>query len=97
MPGSAVVGKRGAPIPAGAAPASQRGRYRPAMGDVTVATALTELEAEQVASLLRAEGIPSYIQGASSTRYVPLQPIEIRVSDDDAARARELVDAGREP
>jgi Putative prokaryotic signal transducing protein len=67
------------------------------MADVTIATALTELEAEQIASLLRAEGIVSYIQGASSAQYVPLQPIEIRVSERDAARARELVDAGREP
>jgi hypothetical protein len=67
------------------------------MDDVTVATALTELEAEQVAALLRAEGIASYIQGASSTRYVPLQPIEIRVAGENAERALELVAAGREP
>ena len=67
------------------------------MEDVTIATALTELEAEQIAALLRAEGIPSYIQGANSTQYLPLQPIEVRVAEQDAARARELVDAGREP
>jgi type III secretory pathway lipoprotein EscJ len=65
------------------------------MGDVTVATAITELEAEQVAALLRAEGIASYIQGANSTRYVPLQPIEVRVGEQDAGRALELVAAGR--
>jgi type III secretory pathway lipoprotein EscJ len=73
------------------------GRYRPAMADVTVATALTELEAEQVAALLRAEGIGSYVQGANASQFVPLQPIEIRVAEEDAARARELVDAGRKP
>jgi hypothetical protein len=65
------------------------------MGEVTVATALNELEAEQICAMLRTESIPAYATGTNSTRYVPLQLIEIRVSDEHAVRARELVEAGR--
>jgi hypothetical protein len=65
------------------------------MADVTVATALNELEAEQICALLRSEGIPSYSTGASMARYISFANIEIRVAAENAERARELVDAGR--
>jgi hypothetical protein len=66
------------------------------MGDVTVAIAPSELDAEQICAVLRTEGIASYAVGSSSGGVVPLQQVEIRVAEADAARARELVAAGRD-
>jgi hypothetical protein len=57
------------------------------MADVTVATALNELDAQQLCAVLRSEGIPNSIQGVNVSRYAPLQPIEIRVPQEHAERA----------
>jgi hypothetical protein len=65
------------------------------MDDVTVATAPTELDAEQISAVLRTEGIASYAVGTNSGGIVPLQQIEIRVAEPDAERAAELIAAGR--
>jgi hypothetical protein len=65
------------------------------MDDVTVATAPTELDAEQISAVLRTEGIASYTVGTNSGGIVPLQQIEIRVAEPDAERAAQLIAAGR--
>ena len=66
------------------------------MAEVTVAVVHTDLEAERLCALLRAEGIACYATGMNSMGYPnPYAPREIVVQERDATHAAELLAADR--
>jgi hypothetical protein len=68
------------------------------VAEVRIRLAGNELEAQQLCAMLKLEGIPCYYRGFNT---IPESAIgmngtcEIVVFSEDAARARELIDAAR--